>query len=436
MIAPLVEALTNEQSSATVRRLREILLSFGAAGKPYADSLRTSANPAVRRTAIELLRAFGGAEALPDLAALLNDSEPAVQREALRAIIQIGTDEAYAALLNAMRSGTTATRDVIMQVVGASRHERAAPLFVYILEHTELPRALGKRLCLRHRGARQSRERRRISRGPEAPAVSRRLVGAIPDRRLRAAAAPARCGRRLGSEQAHANDSDEATHGHAGRTPRVARAAHDARGNEAPPATHGDARLMETGQRLRFAEELFAVSQPPYAGRSLHTWPSRRPTKSGGVCGIRSRNSSPIDPSIAIGLIDQEIVVGDTPLSKTENYAELISRLQALGIERFAFDRGSRAAGTVDLVLTIAHPERKPGDGAAGRLPPMSQRRCTSSAAHQGRSHHPRRARQHIIGGCRHHPAPVQRGRQRGSAPVGYRGTMRTCRSRRGPRAR
>lgn len=137
VIGSLAEALASEQGKATVKRLREILLSFGAAGRAYADELRSSANPSVRRTAIELLRAFGGADALPDLTSLLEDKEPAVQREALRAIVQIGTDEAYGALQQALKSGNTRTRDAIMQVLGSSRDERAAPLFVYILEHTD-----------------------------------------------------------------------------------------------------------------------------------------------------------------------------------------------------------------------------------------------------------------------------------------------------------
>jgi hypothetical protein len=136
VIGPLAEALAAEENPATVRRLREIVLSFGAAGRTYAASLRASANPAVRRTAIELLRAFGGAEALPDLVTLLDDAEPAVQREALRAIVQIGTTEAYATLEQALKSGSARTRDAIMQFVLATRDERAAPLLVYILEHT------------------------------------------------------------------------------------------------------------------------------------------------------------------------------------------------------------------------------------------------------------------------------------------------------------
>jgi HEAT repeat protein len=134
VIGPLAEALASEQGTA-VKRLRDVLLSFGAAGRAYADELRSSANPAVRRTAIELLRAFGGADALPDLARLLDDAEPAVQREALRAIVQIGTPEAYAILQDALKSGDMRKRDAVMQVLVSSRDDRAAPLLVYILEH-------------------------------------------------------------------------------------------------------------------------------------------------------------------------------------------------------------------------------------------------------------------------------------------------------------
>jgi hypothetical protein len=134
VIGPLAEALASEHGAA-VKRLRDVLLSFGAAGRAYADELRSSANPAVRRTAIELLRAFGGADALPDLARLLDDAEPAVQREALRAIVQIGTPEAFAILQDALKSGDMRKRDAILQVLVSSRDERAAPLLVYILDH-------------------------------------------------------------------------------------------------------------------------------------------------------------------------------------------------------------------------------------------------------------------------------------------------------------
>ena len=137
VIRPLAEALAAEQGSA-VRRLREILLSFGAAGRAYADELRTSANPAVRRTAVDLLRAFGGADALPDLTRLLDDAEPAVQRDAVRAILQIGTVDAYATLGQALESSDAARRAVLLQALTTHRDEHAAPLFIYILEHSKL----------------------------------------------------------------------------------------------------------------------------------------------------------------------------------------------------------------------------------------------------------------------------------------------------------
>ena len=136
LVKPLADALAAEDNARTVRRLRDILIGFGSAARAYADSLRSSPNPAVRRAAIDLLRALGGDAALPDLRSMLDDAEPQVQREALRAIVQIGTADAYASLEQALKNGKPRTRDAIMQALGSLRDERAAPLFVYILMHT------------------------------------------------------------------------------------------------------------------------------------------------------------------------------------------------------------------------------------------------------------------------------------------------------------
>jgi HEAT repeat protein len=136
LVEPLADALAAEDNARTVRRLRDILIGFGPAARIYADELRSSPNPAVRRAAVDLLRALGGEAALPDLRGLLDDADPAVQREALRAIVQIGTNEAYHVLEKALETGKQHTRDAILQALGALRDERAAPLFVYILNHT------------------------------------------------------------------------------------------------------------------------------------------------------------------------------------------------------------------------------------------------------------------------------------------------------------
>jgi hypothetical protein len=137
LVRPLAEALSVEERPRTRERLTSILLAFGSVGRRTIERLKNSQNPAVRRTAIHLMRQFGGIEALPDLTELLDDSEPQVQREAVRAILNVGTDAAYRILEQALTSGTIRSRDAIMQSIGMARDERAAPLFAYILHHVD-----------------------------------------------------------------------------------------------------------------------------------------------------------------------------------------------------------------------------------------------------------------------------------------------------------
>ena len=137
VIRPLAEGLAVEKRTSARQRLTELLLGFGAAGRQSVEHLKTSANPAVRRTAIYLLREFGGSEALPDLTALLDDAEPQVQREAVRAILLIGTEEAYAELQKALATGTDRTRNALMGALIAMRNERAIPLFEFIVRRID-----------------------------------------------------------------------------------------------------------------------------------------------------------------------------------------------------------------------------------------------------------------------------------------------------------
>jgi HEAT repeat protein/PBS lyase HEAT-like repeat-containing protein len=143
LVRPLAETLSVEERPRPRERLTSILLAFGSAGRRTVERLKNSQNPAVRRTAIQLMRQFGGTESLPDLTELLDDNEPQVQREAVRAILNIGTDAAFKILQEALASGTTRSRDAIMQSIGLVRDERATPLFVYILEHVDHRGALG-----------------------------------------------------------------------------------------------------------------------------------------------------------------------------------------------------------------------------------------------------------------------------------------------------
>jgi hypothetical protein len=137
VVRPLAEALSVEQRARTREQLTALLIAFGATGRQTVERLRSSQNPAVRRTAIYLLREFGGSEALPDLTMLLDDAEPRVQREAVRAILNIGTGAAYAVLRRALTSGSSESREAIMQAIGLVRDERATPLLADILAHVD-----------------------------------------------------------------------------------------------------------------------------------------------------------------------------------------------------------------------------------------------------------------------------------------------------------
>src|SRR4051812_456887 len=137
LVRPLAEALSVEERPRTRERLTAVLLAFGSVGRRTIERLKTSQNPAVRRTAIHLMRQFGGSDALPDLTEPLDDNEPQVQREAVRAILNVGTDAAYRILQQALAGGTPQSREAIMQSIGLVRDERATPLFAYILGHID-----------------------------------------------------------------------------------------------------------------------------------------------------------------------------------------------------------------------------------------------------------------------------------------------------------
>jgi len=135
MIGPLAEVLIVEENSKAIRRLRELLFGFGAAGRETVERLKQSPNPTVRRTAIDMLRMFGGQDALADLATMLEDLEPQVQRDAIKAIAQLGNDEAFTVLQKALMSGTAAGNAIPQQLI-TLKEERAVPLLCYVLNHT------------------------------------------------------------------------------------------------------------------------------------------------------------------------------------------------------------------------------------------------------------------------------------------------------------
>jgi hypothetical protein len=137
VIPPLAETLSAEQDARSRRRLRDILVEFGAAGRESVQQLMNAANWEVRRTAAFLLREFGGAEGLRELQPLLTDTEPLVQREAIQALVLNGTDAASQILLQALTSTTGRPRETLITELAGMRDERAAPLFCYLIRHLD-----------------------------------------------------------------------------------------------------------------------------------------------------------------------------------------------------------------------------------------------------------------------------------------------------------
>jgi hypothetical protein len=137
VIAPLAEVLSSEQDARSRRRLRDILIGFGAKGRESVQQLMSASNWEVRRTAAYLLREFGGTEGLKELVPLLTDTEPLVRREAIQGLMLNGSEEASELMLRALMSASGTARSTLSNDLMAVRDERAAPLFCFLLKRVD-----------------------------------------------------------------------------------------------------------------------------------------------------------------------------------------------------------------------------------------------------------------------------------------------------------
>ena len=136
VVRSLADALAREENAVAIRRLAALLLSFGAAGRRSVEQLKNSPNPAVRRTAVTLLRRAGGQDALLELASMLGDDDPEVQRESIHAMVEIGTANAYSVLHRLLLEADTPRESALRELLGL-RDDKAVPLFSYVLTKGE-----------------------------------------------------------------------------------------------------------------------------------------------------------------------------------------------------------------------------------------------------------------------------------------------------------
>lgn len=127
---------------------------------------------------------------------------------------------------------------------------------------------------------------------------------------------------------------------------------------------------MDGAERFRAADDL--VKRLAGALRAAQLYAPSHPVVRQALDTLHTTLDVLLDdsPSLALGIVEHELVVGDVPMPRTAEAAnDTIRRLKALGIERLAFERGIESDELSTLVFTVAHPERQPDRTAPGVEP-------------------------------------------------------------------
>ena len=296
---------------------------------------------------------FGGRDALTDLAAMLGDGDPQVQREAVRALVHVGSPGAIAIVRRALDGDASTT--VLQELMGL-RDEKVAPLLCPLLARSK-PRGLLIQLQTQimdalgglggHPDSVQAL-RAALYRGewwaPTRTAVLRRA----------AAAALRRIG--AGCPRGPRRGGTEGTRGVKCRA--------DADAN--PAAARATAHMSAT-QKIKVPEELlrrFAAALRAVRCRPAHPLVARSIDAFAEILGLAHATAS----SIVIGIVGEELVVGDVPVPRAaESMGKLIRQLEEAGIERIVIDRGVQASELSQLVQTLGG-DAKDATKALGRL--------------------------------------------------------------------
>jgi putative nucleotidyltransferase with HDIG domain len=127
---------------------------------------------------------------------------------------------------------------------------------------------------------------------------------------------------------------------------------------------------MSSMSRTKLAEELVRRLAAAFRGAQLYA--PRHPIAARNVAALSDTLAMvhATSPSIAIGIVGDDIVVGDTPVPRAaENMGELMRRLQQAGIERIVIDRGVQQDEIAQLVQSVARSDRGQSASPLARLP-------------------------------------------------------------------
>lgn len=127
---------------------------------------------------------------------------------------------------------------------------------------------------------------------------------------------------------------------------------------------------MSTPQRSRIADDLVRKLAAALRGAQLYAPTHPLVTRSIGALHETLVAAHGTTPSLAVGIVGDDLVVGDIPIPRAaENMGELMRRLQQAGIERIVIDRGVTPDELGRLVLTVARSEgAAPGKARADEV--------------------------------------------------------------------
>jgi putative nucleotidyltransferase with HDIG domain len=134
---------------------------------------------------------------------------------------------------------------------------------------------------------------------------------------------------------------------------------------------------MSATHRARLADDLVRKLSAALRGAQLYAPTHPLVMRSVGALADTLTEIHGSTPTIAIGLVGEDLVVGDIPIPRAaENMGELMRRLQKAGIERIVVDRGVTPDELMKLVQTVAKSDASAGKTRAdevtiglGRLP-------------------------------------------------------------------
>jgi putative nucleotidyltransferase with HDIG domain len=123
-------------------------------------------------------------------------------------------------------------------------------------------------------------------------------------------------------------------------------------------------------ERARLADELLRRMAAAIRGAQLYAPGHPLVTRSITALSDTLGTAHTSMPSVTIGIVGDELVVGDIPIPHAaETMGELIRRLQQAGIERIVIDRGVQSDEIVRLVETVSRSEAGDQTAALSGLP-------------------------------------------------------------------